>query len=624
METLIKKLFIIVMGIYLVICAGSIFIYPVYLHKMVETQHFSLREVNFFGSLITIGFWISIPVGAFFDKCGPKISLGVGLTLISGSYIALHFILNAAAPVSIYVFLLIAFLMGQGGAICYTVGLSTNLINFKFKESGVIVGLLVASEALSPSLFTTYRETFQSIEIQNFFIIIAVFNAIIILICIIIFGVIKNPYSDCEHQAGYEQHKEKYIVKAFLVINFISLMIYIVGIIVNNDSQTDKFPNYIIYPCIQLLNFLIILLEYFKVFDKILYPDYIESELRRKMEDEVSNSNKKGMLADNQTESQTVSNENASKEIQLNTITTKDIQKMDMDNANIKQIEHKDEIEIVDNHDRDNEIDNKRKSLDDTQDIQIKDNTPDKNVDVSSISHHSNEELNPNTASIASPEQELVVVSPPARQLTNFLDTFKNPRIYILFVILILGIGTTISNISNIGFIIKSITTEYAHTEIFEYVILYFSFNSFIRVIGGIALDNLFLEERQGYFLIFTAVLGLISQLFGIPMEKKLFGITISLAGATHGCLMTFTPLFVKTTFGLDHYGKIIGVLTTGNAIGVFLMSNFVFIAFYEGNVNPELGRCFGKICFYPSFIITSIFMLIILGLSILFIRLKK
>jgi MFS family permease len=202
---MIRKLLIIIMGIFLVIAAGSCNIYPLYLRNMMEKFDYSLKEVNLYGSFINIGLWVAFPMGYIYDKYGPKISCIIGAVLLSGSYTVLHLIMNSEmTSFSIVFMLILALMMGQGSALCYTTAVTTNLKNFRIKESSSIVGLLVANLAISPSIFTTYRQAFTSLHIANYFLMIAVYLAIIIAICGFLYTNIRNLYSE---KIEYEKYK---------------------------------------------------------------------------------------------------------------------------------------------------------------------------------------------------------------------------------------------------------------------------------------------------------------------------------------------------------------------------------------------------------------------------------
>jgi hypothetical protein len=103
-------------------------------------------------------------------------------------------------------------------------------------------------------------------------------------------------------------------------------------------------------------------------------------------------------------------------------------------------------------------------------------------------------------------------------------------------------------------------------------------------------------------------------------MDKTVFLIAISLGGACHGGYMTFIPVFVRNEFGLNHLGKILGFLTSGNALGSLIIADFFFIIPYNLN-SSEKGECYGARCFAISFILTTVLFSVNLFLSIILLK---
>ena len=126
--------------------------------------------------------------------------------------------------------------------------------------------------------------------------------------------------------------------------------------------------------------------------------------------------------------------------------------------------------------------------------------------------------------------------------------------------------------------------------------------------------------EYTFYCLYVIVWLGFISQLIGCILTKFTIYISISLAGITHGSLMTFAPLYCRYYYSVNDLGTVLGFLTTGNAIGSILIATLIFPHFYHSNSQYDSYNneeyCSGKRCFRKSYLINSIFMLIALILS--------
>ena len=613
------------MGIFLVICAGSCNIYPLYLKIMMDKFHLSLKEVNLYGSSINLGLWVAFPMGWLYDAYGPKISCIIGAIALSGANMILYVIMQSSlTSFSIFPLLLIGIIMGQGSALCYTCSVTTNLKNFRFKESSCIVGLLVANMAISPSIFTTYKEYLTDVQISSYFLVISIFLAIVITLCGFVFTNIKNVYSIKEDIKSYEKYKEKKYIKVFILINIVTLIIYTFGVIFNNIVSETRFPNVVVYPCLQLLNFSVIILEYFNVFDKFFFKEFIDKEIRKELNINVLQAAEINQSSLQKSKSNRVKlkEEITEPSKDKNSIT---VSKEGNNSLNIVQIENKDiknevktdlspyvskdslqfeEIKI------ENEVsDSIDKPKEDKKEMELKE-IESKIISVRTLNIVNVQPLQ-NEASNLNP------INTDGDVKVDFYQSIKNMKILVLFIMLIFGTGSMIANLNNIEFIVKSIAYNQSPTEIFEFVILYFAFNSFFRIISGIILDKLIRANRFYHFFIFVSFIGLISQILGIFMEKNILFLSISLAGATHGGYMTFVPIYVRIEYGTEHMGKVLGILTSGAAVGSLLMADLIFTIFYDAYETD--GKCFGKRCYYPAYIISSFLLVVNCVLSFYF-----
>lgn len=835
---MLRKLTMIVMGIFLVLCAGSCNIYPLYLKLMMDKYNFSLREVNSFGSSINLGLWVAFTMGFVYDKYGPKFSCILGALLLSGSYVVLYFILTSSIKsISIVFFILIGLLMGQGSALCYTTAITTNLKNFKIKETSIIVGLLVANMAISPSIFTTYKEYLENVNIANYFLLISIFLAIIILICGVVFTNIKNLYSDESKLMDYQKYKEKNVIFLLLILNFITLIIYIFGVMFNYSNSNSSFPNFIVYPCLQSLNFVFLILEKLKVFDYFYFREFINKEVNKKIiledvnyqneinlrklaEDKSINDNNENKQEENNktihltkiTEKPEISlesdlekknfdynennEENIIKESNLNVDafeakeismhlhqqpkqgktyknTNNDKQKsarnfnldiknkygiypqfnssnnfsvdykyenvnknrFDLDknqiesfvdnninifninnnaendfvynnkklNTTVGEVFHQNKLqlekieeknfanlnlnktnanfnlekenvfsktarrsfagenfkmqkktseigkfEILDEESKDNSISQNENSFElkrnkdysIKQEISIK-NNPETNLKIQNqINENTNENKNnknlennnknnknlenksfnsndnlQNSQAVNSMLQSSSSSISCESEYRKFIRLVTSKEVSILFTILVLGVGSVIGNLNNIEFIVSSISKTTSRSDIFEYSILYFSFNSLSRLVSGIIIDKLILQGKIFFFLLAASLFGLFSQVLGILMTKEYLVISICLAGSVHGALLTFAPIYTKNFFDLNDMGKILGFLTTGAAIGSVFVGNIIFTIFYE--VFKKDDVCKGQRCFRYSYVITTVLFLVNIGLSL-------
>ena len=201
------------------------------------------------------------------------------------------------------------------------------------------------------------------------------------------------------------------------------------------------------------------------------------------------------------------------------------------------------------------------------------------------------------------------------------ISLFRRKQIILLFVVLILTMGSMISNVNNIKYIVVSIDSskEISSTSLDKYPLLYFAFNSLTRIGVGKISNELMGTDETFTILISITIMGLISQLFGFFMTKFFVYLSISFAGMTHGGIMTFVPLYCRYYFSLKNLGTVLGFLTTGNAIGSIIIATLIFPFFYHkyGTYNKNNEEvCLEKKCFRFSYGLNCLFVLAAIFLS--------
>ena len=243
-----KRTLFLFFGILLAICAGSVSIYPIYSYYIKIKYGYSLRQINLYGSLINIGTWIAFGMGIIYDKCGPKISNIIGFFLLPFCYSILYrLIISSNASLNLIIFLIIAFILGQGSALLYTSALTTSIKNFSKKNASNIVGLIASNCAISPSIFASFKEAFSTMSIPNFIYFVIFYISFFIIFSFCFFDVIKDKKHDDFRERIYRENKQYFIVNLFSSINFIALFIFIITLLINNIFGIH-LPAFIIFP----------------------------------------------------------------------------------------------------------------------------------------------------------------------------------------------------------------------------------------------------------------------------------------------------------------------------------------------------------------------------------------
>ena len=202
-----------------------------------------------------------------------------------------------------------------------------------------------------------------------------------------------------------------------------------------------------------------------------------------------------------------------------------------------------------------------------------------------------------------------------------FFSLFRRRQMILLFIVLALTMGSMISNVNNIKFIMLSVDSDkdISSTSLDKYPLLYFAFNSLSRIVMGRICNQLMGTDETFAILAAITSVGLISQIFGFFMVKFFVYLSISFAGMTHGGLMTFAPLYCRYYFHIKNFGTVLGFLTTGNAVGSIIISTLIFPIFYHKySIKDKNGEeiCNKQKCFSFSYCINCLFVIAACGLS--------
>ena len=625
---MLNKLITLVVSIFLIIAAGTANYYPLYLSGIMKRYSYSEKQVNLYASFINLGFWLTLPQGFLFDRYGPGICLIIACILLPGSYTILNLLLTMVkTKLHIIPMIILGFMMGQGGALCYMSAITTNIKNF-MNSANVISGILITNLAISPSLFTSYESAMKnkSKSDYEFIVFIGLILAGIIAIGAWLVQVQEGKEEANEEKKKFMTYKEHKICGIFVGLNLFTLFIFITGIILNNRNSTSKFPVAYLFPVVQVANVIMILLERCGFWDCVLMKFYIKKEIKKRRETNEKNFwDKVNSIKD--------SNATLTK-IKMN----EPINELKKENKMCqikeeKKEEEKDDKISLDIGSEKAIIDNKKLNLSFDIDKRINElkvkyelNTSNEDNFYSKKATEGTNNPIPNTINqsrgsfpqIEKREGYIETIQSNKSNTCNglFCNLFCSPDLIMVTIIMMFGVGSSMSVNHNIGQVLLTINPKIKPGRISDYSIIYFAFDSFSRLISSPLLNQISHRNYSKEYLLLISIGGLISQLIGLSMNSGAMYATITLAGIVNGLSMTFIPMFVKENNETKDYGKILGTLITGVAFGTMLISDFIFKAFYEA-FKEKNGKCYGNRCFIYSFVVNSLFFLINIILSI-------
>jgi hypothetical protein len=654
------KLVTLVMSIFVIIAAGTCNYYPLYLSNLMKKYSYSEKQANLYGSFINLGYWLSLHIGFIYDKYGPSISLLLSCVLLPGSYTILNLLITMIKKkIHILSMIIIGFIMGQGSALCYISAISTNLKNFS-KSANVIVGILLTNQAITPSLYTSFRDEIEKKSKKNnnegLLIFLGLILALVIAMSAWLVRVQKNDfiYDNDEVDNGYEKFKEKKICNIFIILNIFTLFLFISSIIINHKTSNSKIPVTYFLPIMQAANVLIVILEKFEIWDKIYYEQYFpndnkdnENEIKDRknpLERKLCPPKKLNSFHNNVLN---INNEEEKNSSQFDNI------KLNLSFNYEKRLNDlKVKYELNNSGTGNNFYSNKEnlKYNFETNNINNHFNFPSSNfIGLENLNFDTSiPKIEKREGYIESFEKEgnqysIIKTQPNKNQNNEIIKPYNNyskeslkdicdceSRIGKLFsktdlmrvtYIITIGIGCSSSVNENIIWILKSIKPSIESSKFGDYSIIYFAFDSFSRLISAFILNKIISLDLIHEYLFSITFIGLISQIISLTMKEEAFYMTIILSGIVNGLLMNFIPIYTKLKYDSKDFGKILGLLFSGSAIGKVIISSFVFNIFWE--MYKVNDNCYGKKCYFFGFIINILFLFTNLYISAKKIRKK-
>ena len=646
-----QKLVTLVMSIFLIIAAGTCNYYPLYLSNLMIKYSYNEKQANLYGSFINLGYWLNLHIGFISDKYGPSISLLLACVLLPGSYTILNLLISLIKKkIHILPMIIIGFIMGQGSALCYISAISTNLKNF-CESANVIVGILLTNLAITPSLYTSFKDEIEKKSKNNnndgLLIFLGLILAFIIAMSAWLVRVQKNNfiYDNDITNINYEKYKEKKICKIFIFLNIFTLFLFISSIIINNKTSNSKIPVTYFLPIVQAANILIVILEKFEIWDKF-FLELFEQNENRENENEIEMKEKKNndlvtklcppkklnSFYDNNINEEEKNNSINDKnkfnlsfnfEKRLNDLKVKYELNNSETGYNFYSTNNKNKVknfefetENINNHfnflsSNFNGLENINNDISipkiDKREGIIESLEREEENRYSIINTKSNQiQINNETLKQYNNNYSKESIKDLCNCESRIVKIFSKTDLIKVTFIITIGIGCSSCVNENIIWILKSMNPTIEPSKISDFSIIFFAFDSFSRLISSLFLNKIASLNLISEYLFGISLLGLLSQLIALSMKEEGFYMTIVLSGIVNGLLMNFIPMYTKWKYESRDFGKILGLLFSCSAIGKVIICNFIFNIFWEMYQINDI--CIGRKCYFFGFVINGLF----------------
>ncbi|CAH1434426.1 unnamed protein product [Lactuca virosa] len=182
----------------------------------------------------------------------------------------------------------------------------------------------------------------------------------------------------------------------------------------------------------------------------------------------------------------------------------------------------------------------------------------------------------------------------------NALQAVSTINFWLLFVIMLFGVGSGLATINNISQIGQSL--KYTTVEINAMVSLWSIWN-FIGRFGGGFVSDMFLHKYglgRPLFISLTQAGMVAGHLIIGSCGNLLIGSVI--VSICHGSLWSLMPTITSEIFGVKHMGTIINTIGVANPIGSYILSVGVIGSIYDKEAEAGGGSCYGIHCFMISY----------------------
>jgi MFS family permease len=141
---------------------GTLYGFAAVSHNLKILMDYSQYEINFVGTMGTVGSLLGIFPGIFYDYFGARPTCIIASILVFTGYFLTYLSLQHTIYSTYWLLGIYFVLVGLGASAGYTAALSTNIKNFNRKHRGKIVGILTSLFAISSAMYSTiYKYAFK-------------------------------------------------------------------------------------------------------------------------------------------------------------------------------------------------------------------------------------------------------------------------------------------------------------------------------------------------------------------------------------------------------------------------------------------------------------------------------
>ncbi|KAK7411488.1 hypothetical protein VNO78_02922 [Psophocarpus tetragonolobus] len=209
----------------------------------------------------------------------------------------------------------------------------------------------------------------------------------------------------------------------------------------------------------------------------------------------------------------------------------------------------------------------------------------------------------------------------PYEEEKNLLQAMCTVEFWMLFVIMISGLGSGLATINNMSQIGQSL--GYSTTGINNLVALWSMWNFLGRFGGGHVSDYIMHRKSWPRPLLMTVTLGMMV-LGHLTIASGFRGnlyLGPVLVGISYGAHWSLMPTITSEIFGVQHMGTIFNTIAAASPLGSYILSVRVVGYIYDMQADKEHNSCFGIDCFMSSFFILAgvAFLAFLVGLALYF-----